>query len=117
MIKIKKILSLLLMVLYVSYYANAHFFIHSHVYKDITVVHSHAHNDSHHSTKTGGHTEQSIVFIDQISHFDYIDFSCNYVPTPLQFQLYQEKFAEFSHWIAFEYFKSLSPRAPPILII
>ena len=115
MCKIKKIVSLFFVVLFVSYYVGINFFSHSHIIGGATIVHSHFHKDSHHNTKSGGHTEQSITLIAQISHFEYIDFSCDCVLKPLQLPQHEDKFVEIIHWINSIYFQNLSLRAPPIV--
>ena len=117
MFKGKKIVSVFLLALYVGYYASTHFFVHTHKFTFGTVSHSHLHTDSHHDTKSGGHTKQSITFIDQISHFEYLDFSCNYVFTSQQFQTHQQKFIETVHWITSIYLQNLSLRAPPVKLL
>ena len=117
MVKAKKIVLLFLLVLYTSYYVSTSFFFHTHKYTWGTVFHSHVHKDSHHNTKSGGHTKQNVIFIDQISHFEYIDFSCNSLLIPLQLQIPQNKFVETTHWVSSIYFKNLSLRAPPIELL
>ena len=115
MSKIKKIAPFLLVVLFMNYYANTILFPHSHIINGTTIAHSHSHTDSHHDTKTGGHTQSDIVLIAQISHFDYIDFSCDCVLNSFPFQLHENKFVETAHWIIPIYLQNLSLRAPPIV--
>jgi len=85
--KTKKIASFLFVVLFASYYAGTIFFDHTHLIEGAVITHSHFHKDSHHDTKSGNHTKQSITLIAQFSHFEYIDFSCNCVLEPLQLSL------------------------------
>ena len=113
---IKKIVSLLLVVLFLSYYANIFLFPHIHVISGSITTHSHFHTDTHHDTQSGGHTTQCITLIAQISHFNYIDFACDCVPIPQQISLYKNKCVEIVHWVTSIYFKNPSLRAPPILI-
>jgi hypothetical protein len=115
MLQIKKILSLLLIALYVSYYVSANFFIHTHDSTWGTVTHSHLHTESHHNTKNGDHTEDSIMMIALISHFEYVDFHCDYLLTPSQCQLYENKIVEVTHWVTSIHLQNLSLRAPPIV--
>jgi len=115
MVKTKKIVSFLFIALFMSYYASTAFFLHSHIIGGATIAHSHLHTDSHHDTKSGGHTERCITLIAQISHFDYIDFSCNCIQKPVQFPLYEDKVVEITHWAASIHLKNLSLRAPPIV--
>ena len=98
-----------------SYYASTYLFIHTHVICGATITHSHIHTNSHHDTKNGGHTEHSITLIAQISHLESIDFTCESVPTPLQFPLHENKFVETAHWVASICFENLLLRAPPIV--
>jgi hypothetical protein len=115
MVRLKKIVSLFFVVLFISYYAGTTLFSHTHTISGATIFHSHLHTNSHHDTKSGGHTEQSITLIAQISHFEYIDSSYNYALTPPQFSLYENKFVETTHWITSIHLKNLSLRAPPIV--
>ena len=114
MIKIKKILSLFLLALYVSYYASTILFSHTHTISGATIVHSHIHADSHHNSKSGGHTKYEITLIAQISHFEYINFSCDYIPVPTQFQIHDNKIVEVNVYIASIHLQNLSLRAPPV---
>ena len=114
-VKIKKMLSLCLAVLFMSYYASISFFTHLHTINGATISHSHFHANSHHNTNNGGHTEHSITFIAQCSYFEYIDFSCDCFIKPSQFPLYGNKFVETAHWTVSIHLKNLSLRAPPIV--
>ena len=107
------ILKLLLTTLFAFYYLSITCFYHTHTIDGSTITHSHIHTKSHHDTQSGNHTQQSITLIVQISHFDYIDFTCNCVPNPLQFQLSENKFVNTTHWIASIYLENISLRAPP----
>ena len=111
--KVRKTASLFLIALFVSYYAGATLFSHTHIISGITVFHSHLHTDAHHDTKSGGHTENSIILISQISHLDYVNFSCNGILKPLQLPLHEYKFVETTHWITLIHLENLSLRAPP----
>jgi len=111
----KKIVSFLCVVIFISYYASVTLFSHTHIISGATIAHSHLHHDSHHDTKSGGHTAQSITLIAQISHFEYTDFSCNYVPVPAQFQIHEDKIVEINFHITSIHLENLSLRAPPIV--
>ena len=111
--KIKKIISLFFVALYISFHVSTTLFSHTHTISGATIIHSHLHTDSHHNTNSGGHTEQSITLISQISHFEYIDFSFICVPIPAQFPIYENKFIETAHRITSTHLKNLSLRAPP----
>ena len=115
MVKIKKIIASFFVVLFASYYGGATLFSHIHIVNGVTIVHSHFHTESHHNTKSGGHTAQSVTLIAQISHFDYIDFVCDCIPKPPQLLLHKNKFIETTHWVASIHFQHLSLRAPPIV--
>jgi hypothetical protein len=115
MSKIKKILSLFLAVLFMSYYASTVFFSHIHIISGATITHSHFHDNSHHDTKSGGHTENCITLIAQISHFEYIDFSCNFTLAPQQFQWHKNKVIEIPCKTVSIHLQNLSLRAPPIV--
>jgi len=113
--KTKKIVSLFFIALFISFYVSTTLFTHTHTISGATIIHSHLHTNSHHDTNNGGHTEQSITLISQISHFEYIDFSFNCVPVPAQFPLYENKFIETAHRITSTHLKNLSLRAPPVV--
>jgi hypothetical protein len=114
MVKTKKTISFLLVALFVSYHAGTTFFVHSHSISGATIFHSHFHTATHHDTQSGGHTEYCITLIAQISQFQYIDFSCGTVPTPVQFSLHTTNFVETTHFVAPIYLENLSLRAPPV---
>jgi len=116
MTKIKKILSYLFVALFLGYYANTVFFSHSHVISGASIYHSHIHPNSHHDTQNGNHTEHCITLIAQISHFQYVDLSCNFVLIPLQFPIHEEKSGKTTHWVTSAYLEHISLRAPPVLV-
>lgn len=113
--KIKKIISIFLLIVFVGYYGNVTLFSHTHIINGVTIVHSHIHKNSHNDTKSGGHTQHDITLIAQISHFEYIDFSCNCVLKPIQLPLYENKSVETSHRTLSTHFQNISLRAPPLV--
>ena len=115
MVRTKNILSFFFVALFLNYYASTSFFSHLHIIDGTTIVHSHIHPDSHHDTKNGNHTKQSVTLIAQFSHFEFIDFSCNYILVPLQIPVYENKFIETKHWVTSIHLENLSLRAPPVL--
>ncbi|MCL2289495.1 MAG: hypothetical protein FWC34_02145 [Bacteroidetes bacterium] len=115
MSKVKRIISLFFVALFVSYYASTTLFFHTHIISGATITHSHLHTDSHHDTTSGGHTEYCITLIAQASHFEYIDFSCSCALNVSQHLLYENEFVEITHWVTSLYFHNLSLRAPPII--
>jgi hypothetical protein len=100
--------------LFVVYYGSITLFIHSHHYSWGTITHSHFHKKSHHDTKDGGHTKQEIVYIDQISHFESVEYSYNCDLRPSQIQLYQDKIIETAREVISTPYQNISLRAPPI---
>ena len=115
MVKMKNIVSLFFVALYLSFHVGATLFTHTHTISGATIIHSHLHTSSHHETNSGGHSEQSITLISQISHFEFIDFSCNYVLTPTQIPLYENKYIDLTNRITSVHLKNLSLRAPPFV--
>ena len=111
--KIKKILPFIFVALFISYHASITLFSHTHTISGATIMHSHAHTDSHHDSNSGGHTQSEITLIAQISNFNYIDFSFNCVIKPIQLPLYGNKFIEITHRIISIHLLTLSLRAPP----
>lgn len=59
MAKIGKVISYLLLVVYIGYFASTNFFVHSHHFQNRTVVHSHPFANRSH-----GHTGNEIQLID-----------------------------------------------------
>lgn len=114
--RIRKISSLFFVVLFAGYYVNTTCFSHTHIINGATITHSHFHKNSHCDTQNGNHTKQNITLIAQISNFDYIDFSCNSVPAPVQLQLHKNKIVEIPNKISTLQFENISLRAPPILM-
>jgi hypothetical protein len=112
--KIKKIISLFLLTLFVGYYGSVTLFFHTHVINGVTIVHSHIHAEKHHDTQNGGHTQQSITLIAQISHFCYVDFSGECVLKPLQVCKDTACTVPAMQWVASIHLQNLSLRAPPI---
>ena len=115
MVKIKRVVSFFFVALFISYYASSTLFSHTHTISGATIFHSHFHTNSHHDTKSDGHTENSITLIAQTSHFDYINFSPYCIPQPSQFLLYENKCVETMYRITSIYLKNLTLRAPPIV--
>ena len=113
---IKKTCILLCIALYLSYYAGISMFSHVHIINGATIFHSHIHTDSHHDSKHGGHTEQNITLIAQISHFEYIDFSCDCIIKATQFSLNESKFVETAFCAASVHLENPQLRAPPALV-
>ena len=113
--KIRKIISLFFVELFASYYAGTTLFSHTHIIRGATIVHSHIHTHSHHDSKSGNHTEQSITLIALSSHFEFADLSCNCVLKPSQSLLHKEKTVETTHWFVSIHLENLTLRAPPVL--
>lgn len=66
---LNKILASFMLVLFIFYYANNNLFLHEHVINGVTIVHSHFHNDRHHSHKSGDHTTNDVDLIVHLSNF------------------------------------------------
>jgi len=113
MIKIKKIVSIFFVALFISYLAGTTLFSHTHIISGATIVHSHLHTDSHHDTKSGGHTQNEITLIAQVSHFEFANFSSCCTLAPQQFQLFENKTIEEPYRVVSIHFQNLSLRAPP----
>jgi hypothetical protein len=115
MVRIKQIVSIFFFVLFISYLAVTTLFSHTHTISGATVFHSHLHTDSHHDTKSGGHTQNEITLIAQVSHFEFANFSSCFTLAPQQFQLFENKTIEEPYRVVSIHFQNLSLRAPPIL--
>ena len=113
MVKIKKIISFFFIALFISYYVGINFFSHKHTINGATVFHSHLHTQSHHDTKSGGHTQNEITLIAQVSHFEFANFSSCFTLAPQQFQLFENKTIEEPYRVVSIHFQNLSLRAPP----
>lgn len=55
-----------MLLLFVGFYVDVHFFAHSHIINGVTIVHSHVHNQHHHDTAAGGHTASEKTLIANI---------------------------------------------------
>ena len=114
--KIKKIISIFLLIVFVGYYGNVTLFSHTHIINGVTIVHSHIHKNSHHDTQSGGHTEHNITLIAQISHIDYVDFSCNCALNSPQLCMDIEHCVPTIEWVTSLHLQNLSLRAPPVAV-
>ena len=65
----KQIISTVLLILFVLYYADITLFQHTHIINGVTIVHSHFHNRNHEKTPTGGHTATEVTFFADSSLF------------------------------------------------
>jgi len=113
--KIKKIIALFFIGIYVSFYVNTTLFSHLHTISGKTITHSHMHTDSHHDSKSGGHTAQNVIFIAQLSHLELINCSNCDLPSLPEFTLHDEKVIKSPHWATAIHLQNLSLRAPPVL--
>jgi hypothetical protein len=112
--RIKEIISFSFLVVFINYYSSVTLFSNTHVISGATITHSHVHKDSHHDTKSGGHTEQSITLIAQISQFEFLHFTCCNVPSPLLSLFYVNKLKETAVRQISVYLQNPSLRAPPV---
>jgi hypothetical protein len=65
--KERQLISHILMVIFVFYYANICFFYHSHIINGVTIVHSHIHSKAH--TQAGTHSQSELTLISALSIF------------------------------------------------
>ncbi|MDR1595061.1 MAG: hypothetical protein LBS43_11350 [Prevotellaceae bacterium] len=63
----RRLISYILMVIFVLYYANICFFYHSHIINGVTIVHSHIHSKAH--AQTGTHSSSELTLISVLSSF------------------------------------------------
>lgn len=89
-------------------------FSHTHIIHGATITHSHIHTNGHHDTKSGGHSEQSITLIAQISQFEYVTYKYYILPDPLQFLLFANERLETNQSISSVHLQHPSLRAPPV---
>ncbi len=52
-----------LLLLFVVYYGDSALFYHTHIINGVTIVHSHMHNEHHHDSSDGEHSESQITLI------------------------------------------------------
>lgn len=109
----KRGLAATLLLLFVAYYVDVNCFVHSHVVNGVTIVHSHIHGNSHHTSNDGGHSTCQIDFIAAINSqffFTYTDGATNNSPVDYVIETIsceQECMAPQVHSIHFGW------RAPP----
>jgi hypothetical protein len=65
--KIKRLTGIILLTIFVCYYANICFFYHGHIVNGVTIVHSHFHDRAH--TQTNSHTASELTLISILSLF------------------------------------------------
>ena len=68
-----KIFNILMLVLYLGYFASSSFFVHQHRQKDVTIVHSHPYKDARH-----GHSAAQLQLINILqdrTSTEAVDFS------------------------------------------
>lgn len=63
----KQLISRILILIFVSYYANICFFYHSHIINGVTIVHSHIHGKAH--AQAGTHSSSELTLISVLSSF------------------------------------------------
>jgi hypothetical protein len=63
----RRLISCILIMIFVLYYANICFFYHSHIINGVTIVHSHIHSKAH--TQTGTHSSSELTLISLLSSF------------------------------------------------
>lgn len=63
----RQLVSCILMMIFVVYYANICFFYHSHIINGITIVHSHIHSQAH--AQTDAHSSSELTLISVLSSF------------------------------------------------
>ena len=68
-LKSRRGIAALFLLLFVAYYSNVTLFEHTHIINGVTIVHSHFHADSHHNSRSGGHTANNVTLISQLNNF------------------------------------------------
>lgn len=82
-VKTRSILTIVFVILFLSYYGGATFFTHTHIFKEGRVTHSHPYLPSGHHT----HTSMGFQQIDHLTHFTFVAdvFSFVFVATEFQY--------------------------------
>jgi len=75
-----RIVNYLLLVMYLGYFAGTTIFIHSHLFQNRIIVHSHPYTNSQH-----GHSESELLVLDQLQ--DRTSTEAVYFSMPLEVQL------------------------------
>ena len=108
MVRSRKVIGLVLVVVYAFFFASTNFFYHSHQLADFKLVHSHPFSNAGHS-----HTANQIVLIQVIDSAVYEESSAVAAPSDLPLPLVEEKL----QWHAVPHVSpsvhSVSLRAPP----
>lgn len=60
----RKLLALLLAMLFCVYYTDLRMCMHSHIVNNVYIVHSHFHAPTHHDSSDGAHTAGQLYFLD-----------------------------------------------------
>lgn len=65
-----RLLSQLLLAIFVAYFCNITLFTHSHVIDGVTIVHSHFRGSGHTDSDSAQHTQYQLRTLSQLSHVD-----------------------------------------------
>ncbi len=103
-----------LLILFAAYYIDVNCFVHAHVVNGVTIIHSHIHRSSHHTSDDGGHTAWQVNLIASV-HNNFV-FTESAETTDCSFLEYlidtigceQDCLAEQIHGVHFVW------RAPPV---
>lgn len=60
---LRNVLAVGFLLVFATYYTNVSLFTHTHIINGVTIVHSHLHSPSHHSSQDGGHTTNQVTLI------------------------------------------------------
>ena len=97
------------------HFASRQFYAHKHIIDGIAIAHSHFHTNTHNDTDCGGHTKETILFIERMAQVDCTNVSNIDVPNPTHFFSHLNKYIEEVRWIASIHLNNPTLRAPPVI--
>jgi len=105
-----------MLLLFVAYYVDVNFFVHSHIVNGVTIVHSHIHK-SNHGGKTGeSHSATEINLIAQSAIQFLMTEAHGQAAIDAYYKIVDKLGAEQAHPILTAYLVCISLRAPPMQI-
>lgn len=111
--KHRQIISNLLFVVFVFYYANICFFNHTHIINGVTIVHSHLYSKAH--MQMGTHSDSELTLISTLSFFQSFQATLGFVYLGLFLILQAVISSSYKNLIVLKSTACISLRAPPSL--
>ena len=103
------ILKVFLFLLFVGYFCAANMFSHIHILNGQTITHSHPHREGH------AHNTKEYQFIQDLTHFSFLDDSIEISFQAVEIQL-QKKESYYQNEYIHRNYRTYSGRSPPFIV-